>query len=259
MVVCDQEMGQALAADLDRGFRPDETPDDVVGGPIYCQLPDQYTDTIRLSDLPEEALDWYRGHLDRGHILVIVQVGDRMSDADRIIHEHGGILYQETFGREERTATKPAPREAREVETTEGMVYVPIIEEEVTLEKSAHQVGEVEVSTETTSREVEVPASLRHDEVRVERRKLERPMTVDEYHAQVQTASGTVHMPITEEELRVMKKPVVREEMIVTRVPVSESKTVREQVQRTEPRVETEGEVHIEQKDIEGKKRRPAA
>ncbi|MHB0935347.1 MAG: YsnF/AvaK domain-containing protein [Armatimonadota bacterium] len=256
LVVCDREMGKRLSSDLHRDFHVDETPDQAVGGAVYCKFSDQYQDTIRMSNLPEDALDWYRGHLNRGHILLIVQVGDRMSDADRIIHEHGGILYQEQFGQERMTQPR---RETREVETTGGVIYVPIVEEEVMLEKTAHQVGEVEVSSETTSQQVEMPATVMHEEIRVERRTLDRPMSVDEYREKVQTSSGTVRMPVVEEELRVMKKPVIREEMIITRVPVSESKTIREQVQRTEPHVETEGEVHIEKRDVQEKKRRPAA
>ena len=254
VVACDRSKGEALASMIDRDYSPDKVPSKGVGGRVYCRLADDYEDTIRDSNLPDRAVNWYQGHLDRGDILLIVRVGDRMGDADRTIHEHGGILYDEEF-------REPGMRRSEMAQTrmtAPGATYVPIIEEGVYLEKTAHEVGEVEVSPETTMETVEMPATVMHEEIRIERRKLDTPMTPEDYRKRVDGQSGTVRMPVVEEELRVMKKPMIREEMVITRVRIPESKTIREQVQHTEPKVETHGDVHVEETG-EVKKRRPAA
>lgn len=93
------------------------------------------------------------------------------------------------------------------------------------------------VVEEPGTRLVEVPASVMHEEVRVERRQLDRPLRPDEYGG-VKTEGNVVRVPIVEEEVHVIKEPMVREELVITRVPVTEQRTMRESVQRVEPRVE---------------------
>lgn len=258
LVVCDQGKGTALSSDMHREFRRDDTPGSLMGNAVFCHLSDRYMDNIRKSNLPDDAIDWYQMHLDRGDILVIAQVGERMQDVERIMHDHGGILYKESFGEERATTTtRPMARETRTTEATANTVFVPIIEEEVFVEKATHQTGQAEVASMTTEETVDVPTTVMHEVVRVERRKLDHPMSVDEYREKVHTESGTVRMPVVEEELQVMKRPVIREEMVIIRTPVQETKTVHEEVQHTEPHVETKGDVHVEGE--EKGKRRPAA
>ena len=218
---------------------------------ISGRFSQQYLDTIRASNLPSDAADWYKRHLDAGDILAVIVTGEGMSFVDSIIHEHGGILYPGSF--------TEGRQGVRGMETATDRIFVPIIEEEVTVEKSKHEVGDVEVSPESTARTVDVPTTVMHEEIRVERHLLEHAMSVEEYKTKVHTESGVVRMPVVEEELRVMKKPVIREEMVITRVPVTESRTVHEQVQHTEPHVETHGDVHVEKISEEERKRRPAA
>ena len=247
VVVCDAEKGKKLGSDLRRDFKRDEMPKTVVDrGAIYCRFSQPYIDTLRQSSMPSDAVDWYQHHLDRGDILTVIVTGEGMSFVDHIIHENGGILYPGTFMDEHPAATT-------------DKIFVPIIEEELVVEKATHELGEVDISSESTSRTVEVPTTVMHEEVRVERHQLDRPMSVEEYKTKVHTEAGVVRMPVVEEELRVMKKPVIREEMVITRVPITESRTVREKLQHTEPHVETHGDVHVEQMTEEEKKRRPAA
>lgn len=260
LAVCDQSKAQMLASDLKRDFRSDATPSGVFDDrAVYCRLSDNFVDTVRSSNLPDEAVDWYQMHLKQGDILEIVDVGDRMDDADRIIRDHGGMLYLDQQGRT--GAEMQGTRDMRETARTESpdTVYVPLIEEEVSVEKVQRNVGEVEISTEFSRETVDLPTTITHEEIRVERHRLDQPLSVDEYKNRASTEPGIIRMPVIEEEVRVVKRPIIREEMVVTRVPVTERQTLHETVQHTEPHIETHGKVKVEDTTTEGKKRRPAA
>ncbi|MHB9131520.1 MAG: YsnF/AvaK domain-containing protein [Armatimonadota bacterium] len=253
VVVRDSGKGATIADDLGREYASGATPPREVvtsRSTVWDRFPEMYTDVVHRGGLPADAMDWYGNHLNQGHILVIVNAGDRLDRVTQIMRDRGGYLYGAARGTTERMA-ETTTRTAQE-----GEVRLPIVEEEATVEKVRHQVGEVTVSSETTSRSVEIPAVVMHEELRVERRKLDHPVHPDEYKG-MQDEKGVLRMPIVEEEVRVTKYPVVREELIVTRVPVEEQQTLRETISRTEPHIETTGDVEIERKE-EGKQR-PAA
>lgn len=279
-VVRDRNKGMALANDLNREYKSGDTPRHVISDDeVYDRFSDDYVDTVHRSNLPDEAVDWYRQHLDQGEILEIVNVGDRMADADRIIREHGGMLYVDqgrhaeampqqpaTTGAMTTGPTKPetmgttaTPETTTRAETGTNEVRLPVIEEEVMVEKAQHKVGEIEVTSETSRMNVDLPTTLTHEEIRVERRKLDRPLTPDEYKGGVSAEQGTIRMPIVEEEVRVTKRAIIREEMVVTRVPVAKSETLHETVMHTEPHLKTTGEVEVQNLTEQERKRRPAA
>jgi uncharacterized protein (TIGR02271 family) len=254
--VHDSTKGGRLADDLGREYASGTVPpSDVVAdrATVYDRLGDRFKDIIVRAPMPDEAIGWYDNHLDRGDILVTVVAGDRMDDAKRIIQDHDGVLYHhEEPMREARPVT--------ETRTTAEELHVPVIDEEVVVEKETRKVGEVVVTSQTSQETVDIPTTVTHEEIRVERRKLDRPLTPDEYKGAT-TKEGQIRMPIVEEEVHVMKNPVIREELIITRVPVSERKTFHETVMHTEPGVEATGDVEVEGLTEEERKRRrrPAA
>ncbi|MHB0935307.1 MAG: YsnF/AvaK domain-containing protein [Armatimonadota bacterium] len=247
----DREKGTILARDMDREYTDRWGNSFTSDNHVYSSMPDPFTTAIRESNLHDEAVTWYGDHMNQGHILVTVQAGDRMDDAERIMQEHGGLLY----GRERHM-------EAAERTTTaaEGEIRLPIVDEEVEVVKRQQQVGEVCVTSDVTRENVEFPTTVTHEEIHVERRKLERPLHPDEYKG-MQRAEGELRMPIIEEEVMVTKRPIIREEMVVTRMPVTERETIHETVTHTEPHIETTGEVEMEGMTEEERRRRgrPAA
>lgn len=263
IVTNDDSKGRVLAGDLGRTYTRDTDLSRAAltsNADIYCELPTSFVDVITRSTLPDEAINWYRGHVDAGMVLVTVNAGDRMPDAARILQSHGGELYGTEHMGTARGETKRTTGTERVMDTNEGdrgrEVHFPVVEEEVHVEKTARQVGEVRVSSVSDTREVDIPTTVEHDEVRVERRRLDRPVRPEEY-AGGDTGPGEIRMPIIEEEVRVTKSPVVREELVITRVRDTERTTVHEKVKHTEPHVETTGDVDIERKDEE--RGRPAA
>lgn len=306
VVTRNRDMGAMMARDLG-GEYSGPTGEHFTGrGRVYDDLPGGYVETIRRSNLPDEAVDWYRHHLDQGHILVITDTGDNtdlMHRAARIVHEHNGLLYDEDRGRgttgmtttgpamagtgtttgttggttgkerttdeklhagtlmgdEGRRGKEMGKRPETEMRTGEMETHVPIVEEQVVLEKTQHQVGELRVTPEVSEERVDMPTTVTHQEIRVERRRLDNPMHPTDYKG-MRTEGGEIRIPIIEEEIRVTKTPMVREELIITRLPVSEQQTIHETVRREDVRVEKTGDVNVEGlTEEERRKRRPAA
>ncbi|HEY3416872.1 MAG TPA: hypothetical protein VGM23_08315 [Armatimonadota bacterium] len=91
-----RDKGLRLADDLGRDYHNDApSQTDAIPRDIYANISPAYVDIIHRSDLPDDAISWYRQRLDAGDILVIVNVENRMEDADHILTQHGGILYRD--------------------------------------------------------------------------------------------------------------------------------------------------------------------
>lgn len=264
VVVHDSTLGPGVADDLGREYRAGIVPPDgALTSPsdVFENIPGGFMRTLQDEHAPAGEMDWFKSQLNTGKIMLIVNAGDRTDDAMRILHDDGAMLFEEKGAMAQpETMTQPMPRETT---TESGEFHVPVIDEEVVVQKTQHQVGEVQVVSDTYTESVDVPTTVTHQEIRVERRKLDHPLRPDEYHG-TEPADGTIRMPIIEEEVTVSKRPIIREEFIVTRVPVTEQQTLHETVMHAEPEVQTTGDVNLEQPGMRpdedlGKKRRPAA
>ena len=240
VITRDTQKGTVIADDLGREYASGATPEHAAlmsRSSVWDRFPDGYHEYTRREGLPGEAMDWYQRHYDDGDVMMVVNAHDRANDVVRIMHEHDGEIYRAATQR----AAAPAPEAA-------GAEYrLPVIDEEVFMEKRRHEVGEVQVTPEMVTESVDIPTVITHEQVRVERRKLDKPMTPEEYQTRP-GAQAEVCMPIVEEEVHVVKRPMIREELVITRQEVQEQRTIREQVTHTEPHVKKTGKVDIHEK-----------
>jgi uncharacterized protein (TIGR02271 family) len=239
--------GTVLSQEIRRDFVVDGAPQDEAFSDklIYGRLPDRFGEYTSRPDMHSDTMGWAQEQLNAGNILLVVDAEDRVNDAYALLGRHEAML----FGG--RPAAHAMPTRG------EGEIHMPIMEEEVAVEKTTHQFGEVEIRPEVTTRRVDIPQVLTHEEIRVERRTLERPLSPDEYHATT-TQEGVIRVPLVEEEVRVTKRPVIREELVVTRVPVNQEQVLHEEVRHSEPHIETKGDVVIRNEEPPERKR-PAA
>jgi uncharacterized protein (TIGR02271 family) len=120
----------------------------------------------------------------------------------------------------------------------EGMRTVPLKEEELQARKERVE-GEAVIRKDVKTEERTLKVPVQHEELVVERRPV----------AGTPPARGPIgeqkeiHVPITEERVKVEKVPVVKEELVVGTRPVEETKEVSGTVRKEEARVEREGEV----------------
>ncbi|WP_262380980.1 YsnF/AvaK domain-containing protein [Bacillus infantis] len=110
-------------------------------------------------------------------------------------------------------------------------------EERLQVDKERVQTGEVHVEKDVVEEERSVDVNVSHDEVYVERRKVDG-QAVDGDTGPIVDDNDDIRIPITEERLEVTKKPVVTEELVVGKRKVEDTETVRDTVKREEAHVD---------------------
>jgi uncharacterized protein (TIGR02271 family) len=110
-------------------------------------------------------------------------------------------------------------------------------EEELQAEKRVRQGGEVRVHKEVVTEHRQVDVPVMREEVRVER----VPASASTTASPGAFRDETISVPVREEEVEVTKRPRVREEVRVTKTPHVEERRVEGEVRREEARVERTG------------------
>jgi uncharacterized protein (TIGR02271 family) len=145
-------------------------------------------------------------------------------DNDRLYFSNDGYrTYQATSGSEIGNAV------------TGGEVRVPVLEERLDVEKRQGEMGAVEVRKDVVSERVDVPVTLRHEEVRVDRVDVpDRPIAVGDAPDAFPDAfkEGTIRVPVRGEEAVARKETVVTGEVVIDRDVVTENQTVSDTVRK---------------------------
>ena len=107
--------------------------------------------------------------------------------------------------------------------------HMTLVEESLSVGKETRQTGEVEVSKHVVEEQVQVPVTLRHEEVVVTRHAVDRPVAAGE------TAIGqseAIRVPVHEEVAQVTKEVRVAEEIEIEKRAVSQQEMVSDTVRR---------------------------
>ncbi len=137
--------------------------------------------------------------------------------------------------------TRDDDREIRETEgeirETDREMRVPVVEEQLEVEKRAGQIGEVGIERRVVEEQQSVPVELRHEEVHVEQRDLaDRPISPEE--ADRLFEEGTIRVPVHGEEAIVSKEARVTGEVVLTKEETTERQEIRDTVRRMEVEVD---------------------
>lgn len=124
-------------------------------------------------------------------------------------------------------------------------------EEQLDVSKDRVQTGEVGVHKDVVEEQKTVHVPVTHEEVYVERRP------VDDSSADTAPIGDeeTIRVPIVEEKVEVTKKPVVSEEIVIGKKQVTETEQVTENVKREEARIEKDGDVKVDETDVDRSRR----
>ncbi|KAB7704032.1 YsnF/AvaK domain-containing protein [Bacillus aerolatus] len=117
---------------------------------------------------------------------------------------------------------------------TEKPREVRLREEQLDITKERVQVGELQLHKEVVEEHRTVHVPLMREEVYVER----RPVLDGEYDGSPFTADEIYRIPITEERIEVTKRPVVVEEVIIGKREIQETKQVQDIIRKEEARIE---------------------
>jgi uncharacterized protein (TIGR02271 family) len=203
-------------------------------------------DLARLG-VPREEAEYYAEGVRRGGSVVVVQAAEDVTERAAAIMERRAVVdYENRTSQWRETGwtgydadappytVEEAERERAAYRGTGTEEVVPIVEEQVDVGKRAVERGRVRVHTRVVQRPVEQTVGLRDEEVHVERRSANRPVTASEDAFKERTIEAVE----TDEEAVVEKEARVIEEVVVSKDAVEREETVRDTVRRTEVDVE---------------------
>ena len=153
----------------------------------------------------------------------------RRDAEDRIFGVFSGRMGEERLGQRGGFA---GPRRER---TERGEAHLTRSEEELAIGRREVEAGEVDITKRVRTEHVQRPVSRRVEEVEIERR------TVRDGRGEI--GEEEVHIPLSEEELVVEKRPRVKEELVVRKRPVEETEQIEADLRREEIDIETHGRV----------------
>jgi len=141
-----------------------------------------------------------------------------------------------TLGMQSRTDLS---QERRELSDREDLV-IPVIEEEVVVQKSSREAGEIRVRKEviTEMRNVQVPVT--REEVIVERVAVNRDAVIG---ATANFMENEIVVPMREDEVVISTRPVVREEVHIRKEAVADTYNASTQVKKERVEVDSQGSV----------------
>jgi uncharacterized protein (TIGR02271 family) len=111
---------------------------------------------------------------------------------------------------------------------------VRLREEQLEVIKERVQVGELQVHKEVVEEQRTIQVPLLREEVYVER----RPVIDGKFDSSPFTEDEVIRIPIIEERVEVMKTPVIVEEVIVGKRRIQETKQVQDTIKKEEARIE---------------------
>ncbi|PGY09066.1 YsnF/AvaK domain-containing protein [Bacillus sp. AFS031507] len=154
------------------------------------------------------------------------------------------ILLVDTNGTYDSSVNK-AQYETERYET-EKTNAVQLREEQLDIIKERVQVGELQLHKEVVEEQRTVHVPLIREEIYVER----RPVIDGKVDGSPFTADEIIRIPIMEERIEVTKRPVVVEEVIVGKRKIQETKQVQDIIRKEEARIERSIPSPMEEKKL---------
>jgi uncharacterized protein (TIGR02271 family) len=190
-------------------------------------------DSLLSCGLDRQQAHYFDQALFGGEVLLTIRSsGDRAIEARRIMQEAGADLGMGKIP--DRPATAPVEGERR----------IQLLGEILRVHKERVQRGEVRLHKEvvTETQHVEVPVS--REELVIER----TPGQGREATSPIGSEGKGIRVPLSEERVRVEKKPVVNEEVRVGKEKVEHTERVDDTVRHEELRTDRQGNVDVKDK-----------
>jgi uncharacterized protein (TIGR02271 family) len=144
---------------------------------------------------------------------------------------HNPINQQQYETEETKSYESPVDHVQYETEKTRA---VRLREERLDITKERVQVGEVQLHKEVVEEQRTVHVPIMREELYIER----RPVIDGKFDGSPFTADEIIRIPIMEERIEVTKRPVVVEEVIVGKWKIQETKQVQDIIRKEEARIE---------------------
>ncbi|HYP13823.1 MAG TPA: YsnF/AvaK domain-containing protein [Bryobacteraceae bacterium] len=216
-----------------------------LGGAITGAAGGGVIGALKDAGVPDEDAKFYGETIRKGGALVSLEADNSQEhQIDRILSRYNAVEIGEgdypMGGHTAATEAMPpaVPTATRSIE--EGQRVIPVIEEELAIGKREIQTGQVRVYTRVVEKPFEQQISLRDEHVKVERRPVDRAISLGEADAALHQQS--IEVTETDEEAVVSKQARVVEEVVVRKETTEKATTVKDTVRRTDVEVEQLGE-----------------
>ena len=199
--------------------------------------------------LSKNEADFYDAEVQAGRTIVTVEAGQRYAEATKILRQAGGYdMTDKSDAGTSRTAEENAPpRQATRDQQTRATLggqlgkTVRAHEEELQVNKTPVQTGEVRVRKEVHTEHQHLDVPVMREEVVIER----RPTNRQQVSATDLDRQEEIRIPVREEQVKVQKQTVVAEEVSVGKRQVQDTAQVNESLRKEEIKVDTEGNPKI--------------
>jgi uncharacterized protein (TIGR02271 family) len=191
----------------------------------------------------DDRQSYYQSGIERGGAVVTV-IGTRIDEARRILEKHDADLRESGFDRSSFAGAPLSDREQR----------IQLRGELLRAHKERVQRGEVRLRKEVVTENQSLNVPVEREELVIER--------VPGSQSSVSGEIGDdreIRVPLSEERVRVDKKPVVNEEVRVGKRQVQRTEQVSDAVRHEELRVDREGDVEVDENLTDTRRKKPAA
>jgi uncharacterized protein (TIGR02271 family) len=189
--------------------------------------------------VPEEDAQRFDQGFRAGGTLVTVNAGARPDEARDCLHESGADLG--TMGRGRVAGSGSTAGTSSSSVSDQDTQSLQLREEQLRAEKERVQAGEVRVRKEVVTEERTLEVPVIREEVVVDR----RPAAQGQQASGRIDDGEEIRIPLMEEEVHVEKTPVVREEVSLKKRQVQGTQQVSDTVRREEAHIEQSGHAPV--------------
>lgn len=193
---------------------------------------DNAIDVLDHIGIPEDEGRYFKNALQSGGALLTVDAGSRSNEALSILRNS-----KATLSSQELRTLSPVSQTANT-----GTQHVELLGETLRVHKDRVQRGTVKLRKEVVSEHQNVEVPVTREELVIERHPADGRAS-----ARTGFEDGKqIEVPLSEDQVRVEKRPIVREEVEVGKRQVQDTKRVGDDVKHEELRVEKEGDVKVD-------------
>lgn len=186
---------------------------------------------LRNRDFPEDEVKSHLQAIRDGETLLVLSVEDKLADDVDLVFDE--------YEAEQDVATKKREQGAEQAQGERREESIPVIQEELKVGKRRTS-GAVRAQQVVTEKPVEERVPLKEEKVEVERQPEDRKLERGEQEQAFK--EKTIELPETKEEPVVSKEAHVVEQVKLQQKPEERQETVRENVRRSDVKVEREPE-----------------
>jgi len=230
---------------------------------INAQLADKsvINDLKRYGFTDEDQIRVYQARFQEGNPVVIADAGQQSDEVMNLLLQYGAENIDLTRGQTARQYQNlqanqrqygPYDQEMGRARSADEARLV-LVRESLIATKQAAQSGEVQVRKTAHEHQEQVPVTLRHEEVTVERRPLQGQVT----EADLAQGEQVIRVPVYEEQAQ-LQKQATAEEVVVHKQTVEQQQTLTGTVRHENVEVDQSGNVQV-QGNVQGQTRQGQA